>query len=145
MSKGRIELYQLDVTFGTCMKQVAAAAGKGTEAGPGAEVLQRMDDSIGGFWFFVRSGEFEEGHPRALQPALAVVQGVLLSVEVTEKRGPRGGKSKLKQPTVLQSPGDSPEPYLYYITYELDPNGWPTGEPDLPVRVLLARLVGTTA
>lgn len=98
--------------FGTCMKQVAAAAGKGTEAGPGAEVLQKMDDSIGGFWFFVRSGEFEVDHPRALEPALAVVQGVLLSVAVTEQVGPRGGRRKHKQPEVLQSPGDSPEPYL---------------------------------
>jgi hypothetical protein len=91
--------------------------------------LQAMNVNVGGRFYLISCGEYEEKHPQAGKPARALLQMVLVSIEAD----PTGASVyKLRgTPTQIQvavKPQDMGNPMLYFIVYQLGEDGWPNGE-----------------
>jgi hypothetical protein len=100
--------------------------------------LQAMDKEVGGRFYIISCGEYAEKHPQAGNPARALLQMLLVSIEAD----PTGASVYTLRgtPTQIQvgdKPQDMENPMLYLIAYQLGEDGWPNGESNATFQVCL--------
>jgi hypothetical protein len=101
-----------------------------------AEARQKVvsaEKALHGLFFVVCCGRWAEGHPQAGWPAYALLQAVLVSMFAADAEpSPYMLRTNSRlNPVVMHAlrvPGDMSLPMAYFVMYELDRNGWPTGD-----------------
>lgn len=130
---------EVPTTLTDALQQAARFATPGSSCPPDALAkLKEMDDSLGGRFYLLSCGQYDESHPMAGRPAHALLQMLLVSIEADPTLASvytlRG------TPTMIQvgdEPQDMENPMLYLIAYQLGEDGWPNGESNTTFQVCL--------
>lgn len=121
---------EIPTSFAAARDELARLAAPGsTWPAEARATVEAMADTLGGMFFVVLCGNFDETHPRAGQPALALFQFVFLAA-VAPTEGQQSPYSIAGSPVFLQpirAFDETQYPMAHIIAYELDDNGWPTG------------------
>jgi hypothetical protein len=117
-----------------CLSEVQRAAAPDSKWAAGNEqAFRKVAAAVGGSYLLVQCGQWPEGHQLAGQPVLALAH-ILCATVLTEPI-PRSKKLRYLPPQRLDKPEpEAPDQQYVVGAFQLDAQGWPTGESDAWVR-----------
>jgi hypothetical protein len=152
-ARNKSRIPEVDSKWASTCAELARNAAQGTRwPQQSKEVLQRVNDLLGGRWLLVESGLYTTpGHPRVGEPARALVHVAMCYVGEPQQgkagidgfesssSGSKGRRSRgqrmdvplihtMKEPTKLSELPVGSKSMWLLATYELDTSGWPTGK-----------------
>jgi hypothetical protein len=147
------DIPELTTDWGSICAELARNAARGTQwPQQSKEVLQRVNNLMGGRWLLVESGKYTAPeHPRVGKPARALVHVAMFYAQEPQqdkagfhdgfesRSSSKGRRSRgkhsvvplihtMKEPIKLSQLPEGSKSMWMPATYELDDSGWPTGE-----------------